>query len=281
MNLHSEWKYIKSKILGIREASLFFVKSRTTIVVDNLTIPLLESIRQVFRNILNFQIAYNKMISTDANKILTNFLTGSKYCNLAPQGNYYVILQGAVIELCSFEIEFSFILSDRNATIKRIAQRAFLHLSRSLVVDKTFAEKWNEAFTIGETAVERLGGVHLLLHGIWGVKCNAKGERTDLILGDTLSSASNVEEVADGLILTEWKVARSKKDAGNQWEQALYQAKRYSSGSLAGFELQNIRYLVLVTEDSADCPNDITEGDVIYKHINIAIHPSPPSKTAH
>jgi uncharacterized protein YwlG (UPF0340 family) len=289
MNLHNEWKYIKSKILAIRELSLFFVNGRVPAsLMDDDAMPLLRSIGQVFNNISNFQSTHNKTIPADANKILSNFLDDSEKCKICStenlEGKYkYGVLIGSVIELCSFEIEFSFILSNRNETIKRIAQRAFLHLSRSLVVDETFAEKWNHAFNNTKTAeikLEGLGGVHLLLHGIWGVKSNAKGERTDLILGDTLSIANNVEEVAEGLILTEWKVARSKTDEKKKWGEALEQAKLYSSGSLAGFELQNVRYLVLVTEKCADCPNDITEDDVIYKHINIAINPLSPSETA-
>ena len=84
----------------------------------------------------------------------------------------------------------------------------------------------------GETHCEMLGAAHLLSHGIWGFKASAKGERTDLILGEPLTDLSEVESTAEALVLTEWKVVRKSNELQDKAEEALEQAKRYACGVL-------------------------------------------------
>ena len=48
---------------------------------------------------------------------------------------------------------------------------------------------------------------------------------------------------------------------------------RYSTGLLAGFELQRYRYLVLVSQDHVPPPQDELDGGFTYRYINIAIRP--------
>lgn len=279
--LADQWKALSARIRGIREAStLYLLGTNTQGASSDITIPLASSIRRVFNELQEFQRHYHGALPPAASRALRDFLTNSHSCkNMREKANYWG-LQAAMIELCAFEAEFSYCISDREASVQRLVQRAFLHLSRTLVVDPDLSAKWKTALhQEGEVQVEKLGGIHLLAHGIWAFKCSATGERTDLVLGDILSQEQEVAEVATGLVLTEWKVALEASEAGPKWNQALYQAQRYAQGALAGFELRSIRYLVLVTEDHVVVPDDIREDNVTYKHINIAVAPSSPSQT--
>jgi hypothetical protein len=87
----------------------------------------------------------------------------------------------ALVLLGAFETEMSFFLSDVQESIRTRSERAFSHLQRSIVADPGFREKWQTAYNEGEVACEKLGAVHLLLHGIFAFKIDAAGARTDLV----------------------------------------------------------------------------------------------------
>jgi hypothetical protein len=63
-------------------------------------------------------------------------------------------------------------------------------------------------------------------------------------------------------------------------EEAFIQASIYGDSLLGGIELAGYRYLVLVSEDRLQIPPDRIEKEVVYRHINIAVNPSLPSKTS-
>jgi hypothetical protein len=113
----------------------------------------------------------------------------------------------ALVSLVAFETEMSFLLSDVQASIRSRSERAFSHLQRSIVVDESIRARWLKAFKEGEVACEKLGAVHLLLHGIWAFKVDAAGARTDLVLEEPAGDVAAVQRYADGLVLTEWKKA--------------------------------------------------------------------------
>lgn len=69
-----------------------------------------------------------------------------------------------------------------------------------------------------------------------------------------------------------------KKEAENRFADAKTQAERYAKGVLGGSELTGYRYLVVVSGPQVNVPANITEGSVIYRHINIAVKPRTPSK---
>jgi hypothetical protein len=81
-------------------------------------------------------------------------------------------------------------------------------------------------------ACEKLGAVHLLLHGIWAFKVNAAGKRTELVFQEPVSDGGAGPQYADGLVLTEWKLAPD--GAAKHFKNARSQARRYAQGSLAG-----------------------------------------------
>jgi hypothetical protein len=182
--------------------------------------------------------------------------------------------------LASFQAEFAFHLSDFETTTRRLSERAFFHLQRSIVADPTIGGKWLEAYggKRGEEAFEKLGAAHLLGHGIWAFKGHARGERTDLIMGDHVTDLSDIQRSADAIVLTEWKLVAEPAQLSTIAGKAYTQAACYVGGSLAGFELAGYRYLVLVSELFMKMPPDRHENGVEYRHINIAVNPGTPSQ---
>lgn len=181
--------------------------------------------------------------------------------------------------LGGIESEISYLLSDKQEQIRNRSDRAFAHLQRSIVADPDIRSKWLKAFDQGEVACEKLGSVHLLSHGIFGFKVNAEGERTDLVFQDILTGPLSQQSYADGVVLTEWKKAKNSKDIECQFSAAKSQAGRYASGALGGIELTNYRYLVVVSKEFGPKIPDSTLEGVIYRHVNIAVEPSSPSKS--
>ncbi len=184
----------------------------------------------------------------------------------------------ALVRLSAFETEMSFILSDVQEVIRARSERAFSHLQRQIVVDSEFREKWKAAFENGEVACEKLGAVHLLLHGIYAFKVGAAGARTDLVFQEAAGSLIDEQRYVDGFVLTEWKRATPGDNGEQRFEEARSQARSYAKGVLAGSELTAYRYAVVVSRQQVSVPDDLTEGEVIYRHVNIAVDPLTPSR---
>jgi len=104
------------------------------------------------------------------------------------------------------------------------------------------------------------------------------GASTDLVFGEPVDESSEDLTSADALVLTEWKKAES--GALKIAESARKQADLYSAGILGGLELREYRYIVLVSKKRIkEMPDDVSQGGVTYRHINIAVEPSVPSKS--
>jgi hypothetical protein len=192
----------------------------------------------------------------------------------------HTCIRSALIVLSALEAEVSYLLSDRQASIRGRAERAFEHLKRSIVVDKVLGERWRTAFheARGEEACEKLGAVHLLSHGIWAFKAHTSTARTDLVYQQPLDEISAARS-AEGLVLTEWK----RFTGGNSdrlFATAREQSKDYASGVLGGTELTRVRYAIVVSEKSIATPDDVSQGGVTYRHINIPVDPETPSEAA-
>lgn len=115
-------------------------------------------------------------------------------------------------------------------------------------------------------------------HGIWAFKVDAAGGRTDLVYQDKMTDLGKINPPASGLVLTEWKLCRTPSEAVAKFEEARTQAKLYAQGILAGIELVDYRYAVVVSKESIMPPDDIPDGQVVYRHVNIAVSPSTPSR---
>jgi hypothetical protein len=187
-------------------------------------------------------------------------------------------LWATLVLLAAFETEMSFLLSDIQESIRSRSERAFSHLQRSIVVDAEFRAKWKKAFADGEVACEKLGAVHLLLHGIWAFKIDAVGARTDLVFQEAAADFAEAQRYADGFVLTEWKKANTEGQSRQCFEYARSQARRYVQGPLFASELTGYRYAVVVSSQRVEVPADLREGGVVCRHINVSVDPQVPSR---
>lgn len=242
--------------------------------------------RDIASRISGLEIRYGSQLSRDAIQRLSAFVTtdlpmvtgfdaATSSAKSASAAAHFSCL------FRRFKSDFNYFTSDLEGIALRLSARAFSHLQRSIVADERVRDTWIAAYKEGEVACEKLGSLHLLQHGIWSFKINSIGERTDLVLGEPLSDVQvrEAESVAEGLVLTEWKIAASNK-SDDKYKEAMSQAKLYSQGSLASLELRRYRYLVVVTEAQVVVPPDLEEGSHVYKHINVAVNPNSPSKAA-
>jgi len=185
--------------------------------------------------------------------------------------------------LCKVKAEVDYFLADKQVRARRAVDRAFMHLKRSIMADRDFRRKWMAAAKEknAEVACEKLGALHLLLHGIWAFKADGKGGKTDLIVGGSIRDEDAVR-VADAMVLTEWKMVRKNKDnPATRAREAFLQAEDYTRDTMAGFELSSHGYLVLVSDDHLTLTPEVpSPAKRTYEIINIAVNPSSPSKRA-
>lgn len=274
----TEWDRIAARIRGLDSAL-------STLRSDRMFGPMVERqyiypvVRGLVADIGGFLAAHEQALGPPARAALQSGLECLQ--RLIPQAHdtQSGVSPALVATLRALESEVAFHLHDFDAEAAPVAERAFLHLQRSLVVDEDIRAKWRRAFDSGgETACEKLGAAHLLLHGIYAFKTDAKGERSDLILGEQLAVDMRLRRAALALLLTEWKVARAADEVPGRFEEARRQADRYIAGHLAGFEIHRFRYLVVVSEDHSEELGDLIERDITYRRINLAISPSSPSR---
>ncbi len=127
------------------------------------------------------------------------------------------------------------ILADVQLPLRALSDRAFQHLQRLIVVDDEVRRKWQAAFAKGEVECEKLGAVHLSGHGIWAFKIDASGGRTDLVYQEPAGGLIKEQQYAEGLVLTEWKIARSAAEAGGKAEK--HATRRNATKAVSSEEL--------------------------------------------
>ena len=204
--------------------------------------------------------------------------------NLLPDQNNHSIdtrqiyIRAALIKLAAAESRVEYLLSDRQSEIRTRTERSFEHLQRMIAIDEQYRGKWSLAFDTGEVACEKLGAVHLLGHGIWAFKVSAAGGRTDLVYQLPLTDLERVDRASEGLVLTEWKKLVSPTKVVELLAAARRQSEKYSKGVLGGTELARMRYLVLVSKNDVELPEDAISAGVVHRHLNIAVEPRTPSK---
>lgn len=283
-----EWQSIEFRIAGL-QSTASIVLTASGIHTNGLAYEALSNfaLRPTLVEVLSSLAAFNDAYAADLPTQASEYLKGglrrvfevigadrSRWQQATWQAafNATAILVGLCVEIASA-------LVDREAVGRRNTERAFEHLQRSIVADENYRERWRSVYKEGETACERLGAVHLLLHGIWAFKAHSEGERTDLVLQDKLA-IGNAERSADTLVLTEWKLAKKRSEVAAKAEDGMRQARIYGSSSLAAIELASVRYIVVVTEEREVMRDDERVGPVTYRFINIAVSPLGPSATA-
>jgi len=241
-----------------------------------------EQSQGILTALQSFRAAFDKSLPPSALAAIDGFVATHGSLITRPATGTADELQervwAALVLLAAFETEMSFLLSDVQESVRARSERAFSHLQRSLVVDATLRDNWLKAFDAGEVECEKLGAVHLLLHGIWAFKVDAAGARTDLVFQEPVVDLAAAQRSADGLVLTEWKKAGPKDNPRQRFEEARAQARRYAQGALAGIELTGSRYLVVVSRRQIQVPDDLNESGIMYRHVNIPVEPEVPSR---
>jgi len=164
------------------------------------TEELLRSAQEVLSDIENFGKNFESQLPERAQVALKRLL--NKYHSRSlEKATGLPGIQAVLTLLAAFRGEFNYLLSDIEVVGRSLVARAFTHLRRSIVADDEFRNRWKRAFQEeGETACERLGAVHLLLHGVWAFKASGVGERTDLVLGEPLRVTDDVYAAANALV---------------------------------------------------------------------------------
>lgn len=267
-----EWKRLRSRIQGL-EAMIELYAGRNDLQYEAPTAVVRGEVAAVRACAEKFAAHHERALHPGAVDALKDYL------DLSPTITGDIGLAVYQLNLVRLRCRLDYFLVDPEDILVRCAERAFAHLQRLLVADDDIRAKWQRAFERGETACEKLGATHLLLHGIWAFKAKAKGAETDLVLGDRLLVDEQMRAAATGFALTEWKTADAT-DADEKIEEALRQAELYTAGSLAGFELKRTRYIVLVSERRLVRDAVVDHKAQSYRVVNIAINRLSPSKEA-
>lgn len=280
----SDWRSIDARISGL-EATVSMMTRAAALPGLNYEQILLSATKQTIlnigRSVSKFSEDYADVIPPSATTVLAALLYGPP--PLPQTGAELSTWQAAINAIAALigkRAEVSMALLDYDSLGRQRTARAFEHLARSIIVDDGLKARWETAFQTDEVACERLGAVHLLLHGIWAFKVDAIGERTDLVLQEKLDITRTVAEATDFMVLTEWKLVRNIGELSSKADEGRHQAARYSRSSLAATELAAIRYIVLVTQYGVVVPADIADGSRIYRFVNIAVSPESPSVAA-
>lgn len=274
----SRWQAISARIFSLVPAGEFLFNTKEN---DNFGVAavLLRNAQDIVASLRDLIGTNGALLPPPAAESLERFLREyDERFGLGKSASGFPAVAGVLPLLTSFRAEFEYLLSDAELIARSLVVRALVHLQRSIVVDPELAEKWKAAFTRGEPSCERLGACHLLLHGIWAFKTSAAGERTDLVLGTRLGIDEDVQRAAEALVLTEWKRVQDPSETKQKADEALQQAKRYSAGILAGFELASRRYLILVSENHIKLPEAVQDSGITYEYCNVAVSPRPPSE---
>jgi hypothetical protein len=283
MTYLDQWRALSSRIRGLMEAGHLHAQYLAVRSSDSYgrSKRLREQGERVLAALRTFRESFHQALPQPAVTAIDEFVRGTSTLISDTSGTPDSLQErvwATLVLLAAFESEMSFLLSDVQESIRARSERAFSHLQRSIVADEDIRRKWSKAFADGEVACEKLGAVHLLLHGIWAFKVDAAGARTDLVFQEPVSDLTKAQRYADGLVLTEWKKAAEDTESAQRFTEARSQARCYAQGALAATELTGYRYTVVVSRSQVEIPDDVREGGVVYRHVNVAVAPRPPSR---
>ncbi len=283
MTWRTDWNAISARIASLLDAGHFFAEIMKVNASDSYggAKVLADSAAGVFHSLDAFANRHSGSLPRPAAQRLEVFLKAYRSTfesTPTVPGQNFEFVQFRLTSLRALQSEMTYLLADTELAGRSLVERAFLHLQRAIIADRTIRNAWREAFDEGEPACEKLGAAHLLMHGIWAFKASAEGERTDLILGQRLEITAQIERASEALVLTEWKVVRDPvAELSSKADEAFRQAKMYATGSLAGFELSSSRYLIVVSKPRLEMPPDHVVGTVTYQYVNVPVEPAVPS----
>lgn len=279
-NMYQEWNLLSQKIQSLLNVCTFLhgafqVSSDAGGAMKHIS----KNANNNFTLITKFKNDFGSNLPKEALASIDNFISNCKPVDVkSTKGMQRASTETLLVSLALLENDVSYYLNNTQIRIRKTVEIAFQHLQRQLIADKSVKTLWEDKAN-RETDFEKLGGAHLLLHKIWGFKVNGEGQRTDLVLSERVESSNFLYQSVDGLILTEWKVIDTQKDLTDKINQAKGQVKKYAKGVLGAIELSTHRYLIMVSSDWLDVPEDFIEEEVTYRIINIAFSPKTPSKS--
>ena len=285
----NEWRAISARIAGLLDAGMFFLRTPDRDDYNSAGV-LIGNAGATAASLRQFLGLHGNDIPTRAKAYVEASLKdwrdrfgGADENDPFGKPKGFAGVTAVVTSLASFRAEFEYLVADTESVARSLVTRALIHLQRSIVADDIVRQRWFKAFESGEIACEALGACHLLAHGIWAFKTSAKGERTDLVLGQSLVMTDDIRSASQGLVLTEWQRVCHDGELAQKAQEAFDQARRYREGILAGFEVASPRYLIIVSSDYSIMPGVREEAGVKYDYRNIAVSPSTPSlhATAH
>jgi hypothetical protein len=273
---------IAARISGIIDGGRNYMTFDTAFHGDsyNTLAHLVTQCRAVVADLKTFAADFQTSLPAPALAALNRFFALRGVQGLMADDNPPHTLKAALVLFPALATEMTYILGDRQAQLRILSERAFLHLKWSIAADTDEAAKWQKANATHETHCERLGALHLLQFGIYAFKADASKGRTDLVFAESLN-LTEVARAAEGLVLTEWKRDKDAANVPKAFAAARNGADDYRDGPLAGLELAATRYLIVVSgpqADPRDIPADETVGGVLYRHINIAVTPRTTSQ---
>lgn len=265
----SRWKNISGRILQLQEVSKAYFDSINSFGVDHYGIggsSIIPAAKDLSLEIIELKRSFTKLppkVVGLISKLEKNF-SGHKFTGIPGVG-------GAMVILGVFNSEMNYYLKDQEILVKENVRRSFHHLQRSLMADPELQRKWMVGFQESDHYVQKLGGLHLLMHGIWGFKVEENSERGDLISAGPIK-LEEVESSGSSLVMTEWARV-NPENAAEKARQAYAKAASYVGRDLPGTELRTERYLVLVSERPLAMPRNATDGEVEYVYVNVALNP--------
>jgi hypothetical protein len=276
----SEWKRISARIKSLRDANIGSGHNFSHKIISEFAVD-------AYLSITAFKDNFEKTLPLDTVIFLNHLSTpnsGDSFSRvdiLKTVQSREESLKEQLALLSLIEGEVTYHLSDSQTLIRKNVEIAFLHLQRQLEIDGNVRRDWEEGWKIkegnknksAENHFEKLGMAHFLQHKIWAFKADGLNGRTDAVLFEA--------DIVDGAVLTEWKIIETVKRSNNyktQIDKAKTQASKYAKGALGAVELSKYRYLVLVSKDYLKgLPEEVIEGDIVYKIRNIATNPKSPS----
>jgi len=139
-----------------------------------------EQAREIVSNLSSFLASHRAAIPQGATVSLDRFLERDADLINNPNVKGLQGLTLRITALAALRAEVEYHLSDFEAIASKRAERAFLLLQQSIVVDDAMRSKWQHAFERGEVECEKLGAAHLMLHGIWAFGVNTQGAREQI-----------------------------------------------------------------------------------------------------
>lgn len=274
-----QWGAVAARIEGLLAAGHFFVQTLRVNSEDQYGVSthLGNQARDIASSIEVYFKAHQAALPPFAAASISRFLADLKPKIDTTDVSGLNALKLKLTSLAWLRAEVDYHLSDFTALARRRSERAFTHLQQTIAADPAHRQRWQAAFKEGEVACECLGGAHLLLHGIYAFKVHGAGARTDLVFNEPLDDVTKVQQVAEALVLTEWKLVSSTQAVAGAAASARRQAELYAGGVLGGLELADYRYVVVVTQDRVPMPEDAAGSRATYRHVNIAVAPSVPS----